>query len=125
MYNMEDVIKDYLWFEYEGKIMDELYKKYIRWKLDYKGQKNLIDKLFRHEDVQEFYTISMSIFNIANLFSEEFANGKLLLERYKKNKENNDEHYIDMLNIEYILWRFESGLVSFRFFLEILEKENI
>ena len=121
---MEDIIKDYLWFEYEGKIMDEMYKKYIRWKLDYKGQKKLIDKLFRHEDVQEFYTISMSIFNIANLFGEEFANGKLLLERYKKNKESYDEHYIDMLNIEYILWRFESGLVSFRFFLEILEKEK-
>ena len=125
MYNMEDIIKDYLWFEYEGKIMDEMYKKYIRLKLDYKGQKRLIDKLFRHEDVQEFYKISMSIFNISNLFSEEFANGKLLLERYKKNKENNEEHYIDMLNIEYILWRFKSGLVSFRFFLEILEKENI
>jgi len=125
MYNMEDIIKDYLWYEYEGNIMDEIYKKYIRWKLDYKGQKKLVDKLFRHQDVKEFYKISMAIFNISNIFKEEWAYGKLLIDRYNKNKENNDEHYIDMLNIEYILWRYKSGLVNFRFFLEILEKEKI
>jgi hypothetical protein len=122
---MEDIIKDYLWFEYEGKIFNEMYKKYIRWKVDYRGQKLLVDKLFRHQDVKEFYKISMAIFNISNIFEEDWAHGKLLIERYKKNKENNDEHYVDMLNIEYILWRYESGLVSFRFFLDILEKENI
>jgi hypothetical protein len=121
MYNMEEVIKDYLWYEYEGTIMGEMYKKYIRWKIDYKGQKLLVDKLFRHEDVKEFYKISMAIFNISNIFKEEWIYNDLLIERYKTNKEQCDEHYIDMLNIEYILWRFNSGMVNFRLFLEILE----
>jgi len=125
MYNMEDIIKDYLWFEYEGNIMNEIYIKYIRWKIDYKGQKLLIDKLFRHQDVKEFYKISMAIFNISNIFEEEWAYNDLLIERYKTNKEQCEEHYIDMLNIEYVLWRYNSGLVNFRFFLEILEKEKI
>ena len=118
---MEEVIKDYLWYEYEGTIMGEMYKKYIRWKIDYKGQKLLVDKLFRHEDVKEFYKISMAIFNISNIFKEEWIYNDLLIERYKTNKEQCDEHYIDMLNIEYILWRFNSGMVNFRLFLEILE----
>ena len=122
---MEDIIKDYLWFEYEGNIMNEIYIKYIRWKIDYKGQKLLIDKLFRHQDVKEFYKISMAIFNISNIFEEEWAYNDLLIERYKTNKEQCEEHYIDMLNIEYVLWRYNSGLVNFRFFLEILEKEKI
>jgi hypothetical protein len=121
---MEDIIKDYLWLEYEGTIMDEMYKKFIRWKIDYKVQKLLVDKLFRYQDVKEFYKISMAIFNISNIFKEEWVYKELLIERYKKNKEQCEEHYIDMLNIEYVLWRFKSGLVNFRLLLEILEKEK-
>ena len=122
---MEDIVKDYLWFEYEGKIMVDMWNKYIRWKIDYKGQKNLVNKFFRHEDIKEFYKTSMSIFNLSNILEEPWDYKDLLIERYKKNKEQCDEHFIDMLNIEYVLWRFEGDLVCFRLFLEILEKESI
>jgi hypothetical protein len=119
---MEDIVNDYLWFEYEGKIMVDMWNKYIRWKIDYKGQKNLVNKFFRHEDIKEFYKTSMAIFNISNILEEPWAYKEMLIERYKKNKEQCDEHFIDMLNIEYVLWRFEGDLVCFRLFLEILEK---
>lgn len=119
---MEDIVKDYLWFEYEGNIMLHMWNKYIRWKYEHNKQKFLVNKFFRHEDVKEFYKMSMAIFNLSNILEEPWAYKEMLIERYKKNKEQCEEHFIDMLNIEYILWRFESGLVSFRLFLEILDK---
>ena len=123
MDNREYLIKEYLWFEYEGKIICETWNKCIRYdRLDieeiiYKLKNYLVSE----KDLREFYNIGMSVFNISNFVNEEWATKEILIERYKNNKKENIDHSLHYYMLEYLTWRYKDDCESFKLLLEKFE----
>ena len=123
---MEDLIKDYLWYDYEGKIIYDTFNKNVPW-----GKSTLPDvikkmkKIIREEDIREFYKIDRSIYNVSLIAGESWTSLDYILKRYYKNKKENEEHYIDDRLLEYLLWNYKTNLEDFKHVLNIYEKENI
>jgi hypothetical protein len=119
---MEDIIIDYLWFKYEGKIITDTWNKYIKWKGNSTTQKFLVDKLFRNQDLKRFYQLGHIVSNLAPILEESWINKELLIDRYYYILENSEDTYIDLLLIEYHIWLFYSNVKEYKKFLNILEK---
>jgi hypothetical protein len=121
---MEDIVRDYLWYEYEGKIIKEIFNKCIRWKNNNKNfRQALIDKLFRPEDIRRFYLLGHSIYNISSIFFEEFVNKETLYYRYKMIQLDNLESPVDAQLLEYNIWNYKGNVEKFEKFIEIYEKK--
>lgn len=118
---MEYIVNDYLWFEYEGKIISETWDKHIHWKGDFKKQTFLVDTLFKREDIIKFYQIGHAINNISNLFDEKWAYNYILKDKYDYIIKDSEKPYIDLLLLEYHIWRFQSDKDNLRIFLEKME----
>ena len=118
---MEDIVSDYLWFEYEGKIISDTWNKYIRCKGDFITQKFLVDKIFREKDLKMFYQLGHSVGNISPLFKEIWADNYMLLEKYKDIYEDSKDTFIDILLLEYHIWMFKQNLKEYKNFLDKLK----
>jgi len=118
---MEELIKDYLWFEYEGKIITEIYDKCIHWKGDYEWKTDRMKKLFKPEDLREFYILGLCAMNISSLLLvKEQLDKETFIERFLQNKENLLYVPIEEYNIEHGAWRYETDLKAFKLFLHYI-----
>ena len=124
MDNREYLIKDYLWFEYEGKIIIDTWNKCIQYeRLDileiYSKLKNY---MITENDLQEFYNIGMSVFNLSNIFNEDWADKNIIIERYKNNKKETNNHPLNYYLLEYLSWRFKDDCKNFKLLLKKFDK---
>jgi hypothetical protein len=122
---MEDIIKDYLWYEYEGKIIHETWNKCISKKGDNDRQKFLVDKIFRKEDLKRFYQLGHVLCNLSPLFQEEWITEELLLTKYNYILDDSEESYVDLLLLQYHVWLFPSNVIEYKVLLEKLENKSI
>jgi hypothetical protein len=122
----EDLIKDFLWYEYEGDIIYNTWNKgRIKDVRDKDTIKNLVQRLkinTRMEDIKEFYKIDRSIFNVCLIAGEEWADLNFVYNRYQNNKKENEEHFIDDYILEYLIWGFKDNVKNFKRVLDIYNK---
>ena len=117
---MEDIIQDYLWFEYEGKIITETWNKHIRWKGNTTTQRFLVDKIFRRQDLKRFYQLGHIICNLAPILEEKWASKELLTDKYYYILDDSRDSYIDLLLLEYHIWLYSSNILEYKNFLDLL-----
>jgi len=120
---MENIIRDYIWYEYEGKIIYETWNTFIH-NQDNNKQKFLVDKIFRKEDLKRFYQLGHILHNLSPLFQEDWITNELLLTKYKFILDDSEEVYIDFLLLQYHVWLFPSIIIEYKILLEKL-KETI
>ena len=120
---MENIIRDYLWYEYEGKIIYEMWNKCMR-KVDNDKQKFLVDKIFRKEDLKRFYQLGHILCNLSPLFQEDWITDELLMTKYNYILDDSEESYIDLQLIQYHVWLFPSNVIEYKILLEKI-KETI
>jgi hypothetical protein len=119
---MEELIKDYLWFEYEGKIITEIYKKCILWKGDNNWKNDRMNKLFKPDDLQNFYILGLCSMNIYSLLLvKEKLDKETFIERFIQNKKNLLNVPIEEYHIQHGTWRYENDLNAFKLLLQYLQ----
>lgn len=126
---MEDIIKDFLWFEYEGRIILEIFNKCTKALSWQKGNKNfrqaLIEKLFRPEDIRKFYLLGHAVSNISPLFNEEWANLEMLITRYGLIQEDNYHCPVKDFLFEYQIWKYTDNIENYKILLSKFENKTI